>query len=149
MNIHPDFADIIAALNDNGVEYVIVGSFALALLGRPRYTGDIDIWIRPIGSNARSTLKALADFGFGALGITEADILSGKIIQLGHPPVRVDLLTCLDGLSSEEIWAGRQNGKLGDHPVSFLGKDAFIKNKRAAGRHKDLADIEALGESPS
>lgn len=80
------------------------------------------------------------------MDISEEDILSGKMIQLGYPPVRIDILTVLDGLNSDEIWEAREMGHLGSHTVAFIGKRAFIKNKQAIGRHKDLADIESLGE---
>ena len=147
MKIHPDFLDFFRALNANRVEYVIVGSYALAFHGAPRATGDIDIWIRPIEANAERLLAALRDFGFGALDISVEDILSGKIIQLGFPPVRIDLLTLLDGLDADQVWASREGGRFGEEAVSYLGRDAFIRNKRAAGRHKDLADLELLGET--
>lgn len=146
MNIHPDFSDFIAALEHRRVEFVIVGAFDLAFLGHPRFTGDLDVWIRPSKANASALLAALEDFGFKELALTEKDILSGQIVQLGYPPVRIDLLSSLDGLTAEEVWASRQAGPFGPHAVHYLGKDAFVKNKRAVGRHKDLADLEALGE---
>jgi hypothetical protein len=146
VKVHPDFRDFILALNSNKVEYVIVGSFALAFHGHPRATGDIDIWIRPTSLNAQAALKALKDFGFENIDLKEDDILSGKIIQLGYPPVRIDIITVLDGLNSDEIWNSRQLGKFGNLEVAYIGRDAFIKNKRALGRHKDLADLEMLGE---
>lgn len=148
-DVNPDFSDFVRALNQQRVEYVIVGSFVLAFLGSPRATGDIDIWIRPTAENAQALLRAIEDFGFKSLGITQEDILSDKIIQLGHAPVRIDLLTALDGITEKEIWSSRQEGPFGDHTVYYLGKDAFIKNKRAAGRQRDLADLEALGEPPT
>jgi hypothetical protein len=146
LKLHPDFSDFVAALNSNHVEYVIVGSFALAFHGHPRATGDLDFWIRPTTSNAEILIKALADFGFGGLDINEEDIISGKIIQLGFPPVRIDIITIIDGLVPEEIWETKEKGKLGLHDVFYLGREAFIKNKRTMRRHKDLADLELLGE---
>ena len=146
MKLHPDFSDFVEALNDNNVKYVVVGSFALAFHGSPRATGDIDFWIRPTTSNAKALIKALEVFGFGALDISEEDIVSGKIIQLGFPPVRIDIITIIDGLIPEEIWDTKEKGKLGPHDVFYLGKEAFIKNKRTMRRHKDLADLELLGE---
>ncbi|HAM36967.1 MAG TPA: hypothetical protein DEB40_07035 [Elusimicrobia bacterium] len=148
MKIHPDFSDFIAALNRHRVEFVIVGAFDLAFLGSPRYTGDMDVWIRPTAPNARALLRAIEDFGLKSLALAEQDVLSGKIIQMGYPPVRIDLLTLLDGLTADEIWASRQKGPLGGHTVNYMGRAAFVKNKRAAGRQKDLADLEALGEPP-
>lgn len=147
-NANRDFSDFIKALNDEHVEFVVVGAFALAFLGYPRATGDIDFWIRPNPANAQALLKALDAFGFKSLGITEEDILSGKIIQMGFPPARIDLLTVLDGVTSEEIWSSRKEGPFGDHTVFYLGKEVFIKNKRAAGRKKDLLDLELFGEGP-
>jgi len=91
-------------------------------------------------------LKALSDFGFKNLKLEKKDIISGKIIQLGYPPVRIDLVTVLDGLKSNDIWDTRVTGKFGDLSVSYIGRAAFIKNKKALGRHKDLADLELLGE---
>ena len=146
MKVHTDFNDFVAALNNNKVEYVIVGSFALAFHGHPRATGDIDFWICPTPLNVKALLKALYDFGFGETEISEGDIMSGNIIQLGYPPVRIDLITILDGLSQEEIWESREKGEFGNHDVFYLGREAFVKNKRALGRHKDLADLELLGE---
>lgn len=145
MNIHPDFSAFLDALDHQQVEFVIVGSFALALHGRPRATGDIDLWIRPLPENARALIRAVEEFGFGFMRITEDDIMSGKIVQMGVPPVRIDLITVLDGLNAEEVWSGKVEGTLGEHRVFFVGKDAYIKNKRAVGRQKDLGDLEMLG----
>lgn len=144
MKIQSDFSDFIASLERQKVEFVMVGAFNLAFLGYPRFTGDMDIWIKPTSSNAKALLKALEDFGMKSLGITEEDILSGNVIQLGYSPIRIDLITILDGLTSDEIWANRQEGAFGNHTVFYLNKTAFIKNKRATGRQKDLADAEAL-----
>ena len=146
MKVHEDFKDFIDALNENNVQYVIVGAFALAFHGHPRATGDIDIWLRPTPQNAKAIHKALIDFGFGELDIFEDDILSGKIIQLGYPPVRIDLITLMEGLTHEEIWESRKSGKFGDQEVFYIGREAFIRNKKAISRHKDLADLELLGE---
>ena len=146
MKIHPDYKDFISALNNNNVRYVIVGAYALAFHGHPRATGDIDIWIQPERENATALLAALRDYGFESLNLTEEDILSGDVIQLGYAPVRIDLLTALSGLMNEEIMESREPGSFDDLPVSYLGREAFIKNKRSIGRHRDLADIELLGE---
>ena len=146
MNIHPDFNEFVAVLNKNKVEYVIVGSFALAFHGYPRATGDIDFWIRPTPVNIKALFRVLGQFGFQKLDISEDDLISGKIIQLGYPPVRIDLITVLDGLKEEDIWRTRAKGKFGNHAVFYLGREAFVKNKRTLGRYKDLADLELLGE---
>jgi hypothetical protein len=146
VNIHPDFNEFVELLNKNKVEYVIVGSFALAFHGYPRATGDIDFWIRPTPVNVKALFRALGEFGFEELDISEDDLISGKIIQLGYPPVRIDLITVLDGLKEQDIWKTRAKGKFGNHAVFYLEREAFVKNKRALGRHKDLADLELLGE---
>jgi hypothetical protein len=146
VKIHPDFNEFVAVLNKNKVEYVIVGSFALAFHGYPRATGDIDFWIRPTPVNIKALFRALGEFGFQKLDISEDDLISGKIIQLGYPPVRIDLITMLDGLKEDDIWKTRAKGKFGNHAVFYLGREAFVKNKRALGRYKDLADLELLGE---
>jgi hypothetical protein len=144
MNIHSDFRDFIVSLQKNRVDFVIVGAFALAIHGHPRATGDIDIWIRPDRDNAGRLLDALNDFGFTSLDITREDILSGKIIQLGYPPVRIDIITKLTGLAPGDIWNSRTEGPFGDLVVSYISKECFIQNKRAIGRHKDLADIDSI-----
>ena len=146
MKVHRDFKDFVSLMNANGVEYVIVGAFALSFHGHPRATGDMDVWIRRSPQNASRILKALDEFGFGSLGVTEDDLLEDKVIQLGQPPVRIDLMTELDGLMPDEVWAGRIAGRFGDMSVFYLGREAFVRNKRSLGRHKDLADLEALGE---
>jgi len=146
MKVHRDFKDFISLMHANGVDFVIVGSFALSFHGHPRATGDMDIWVRKSPENASKILKVLDEFGFGSLGVTGDDFLDDKVIQLGQPPVRIDLMTEMDGLNPDEIWAGRVAGRFGDMPVFYLGRDAFIRNKRSLGRHKDLADLEALGE---
>lgn len=139
-----DFRDLVAALNVRGVEFVIVGAFALAYHAKPRATGDIDIWVRPTPENAIKLLSALADFGFASVGLTQSDILSGKVIQLGYPPVRIDLLTDLDGVGGDEIWNERVQGRFADQPAHYMSKRCLILNKKAVGRPQDLADLDAL-----
>ena len=114
MKVHRDFKDFVSLMNANGVEYVIVGAFALSFHGHPRATGDMDVWIRRSPENASRILKVLDEFGFGSLGVTGDDLLEDKVIQLGQPPVRIDLMTELDGLTPDEVWAGRIAGRFGD-----------------------------------
>ncbi len=134
-------------MNKHAVDYIIVGSYAMAFHGAPRFTGDIDIFVCPQPQNAARILDALNEFGFGSAGLTEEDFSTPrKVIQLGAPPVRVDLITSLTGVTWEEAVATRIPGNYGDVPVFFIGRNEFIANKRAMGRKKDLADIEALGE---
>ena len=145
MPLHPDWKEFLESLNSRGAEYLIVGAHALALHGVPRYTGDIDILVRPSAENAGRVVAALKDFGFQSLQIALDDFQTpGRVIQLGIAPYRIDLLTSVTGLDFEEAWSDRATGNLDGIPVCFLSKRAFLKNKSAAGRTKDLADIEAL-----
>ncbi len=145
MEIQPDFRELLALFNEQKVEYLIVGGYALAFHGAPRYTGDLDILVRADPANAQRILKALALFGFGSMNLTAADFESPEqVIQLGEPPVRIDLITSITGVSWEEALSGRVSGNYDDIPVYFLGRESFIRNKQAIGRAKDLADIEAL-----
>ncbi len=147
MEVQPDFRDLLTLLNKHKVEYMIVGGYALAFHGAPRYTGDIDIFVNPDSINAQHILAALDEFGFGSVGLTAADFeRPNQVVQLGVPPVRVDLITSITGVSWEEAFSGWVEGKYGDIPVHYIGRDEFIANKRATKRKKDLADVEALGE---
>ena len=147
MEIQPDFKELLALLNAHNVDYVIVGAYALAFHGAPRFTGDIDIFIKPDPKNAERILAALKEFGFGSLDLNKSDFQQPEnVIQLGVPPVRVDLLTSLTDVSWQQAYSGRVEGAYGDVPVYFLGRKEFLANKKALGRKKDLADIEALGE---
>jgi len=147
MEVQPDFRDLLALFNAHEVEYMIVGGYAVAFHGAPRFTGDLDILINPNRENASRILEALGEFSFKSLGLTAADFESpDKVVQLGSPPVRIDIMTSLTGVSWEEAFSGRESGEYGDVPVHFIGRDQLIINKRAIGRIADLADLEALGE---
>ncbi len=147
MEVQPDFKELLELFNANNVDYLIVGGYALAYHGVPRYTGDIDIFVRPDERNAKKILKALEEFGFGALKLTEGDFqIPDKVVQLGVPPVRADIITSITGVSVEDAFGGSENGNYGDIPVKYLGRRQLILNKRATGRKRDLADLEALGE---
>lgn len=147
MEVQQDFRELLELLNSHRVEYIIVGGFALAFHGFPRFTGDLDVFLKPDDSNARLVIGVLKEFGFGFLGLTSGDFENpDQIIQLGMPPVRIDLITSITGVSWDEAWAGRVEGLFGDIPVSYLGRRQFIKNKKATGRLRDLADLEAMGE---
>ena len=147
MEIQQDFRDLLELFNSNKVEYIIVGGYALAFHGAPRYTGDIDIYVKPEAGNAEQIMSALEEFGFGSVGLSAADFEKpGQVIQLGVPPVRIDIITSIGGVSWEEAFADRVAGRYGDIMVHYIGRKQFIKNKRFVGRKKDLADIEALDE---
>jgi hypothetical protein len=147
MEIQEDFKELFELLNAHDVDYMIVGGYALAYHGAPRYTGDMDVLVRPDPDNAQRVMQALTEFGFGSVGLDDSDFLSAdKVVQLGYPPVRVDIMTSISGVPYEEAFAGRVTGEYGTIPVFFIGRNEFLKNKRAIGRKKDLADLEALGE---
>lgn len=147
MEIQPDFRDLLKLFNDHGVEYLIVGGYALAFYGAPRFTGDLDIFIRSTPENARKVLDALRDFGFQFPNLTLDDFQNpNKVVQLGVPPVRIDLITSISGVSWEDAQGHKAAGMYGDIPTAYIGRDEFVKNKHATGRKKDMADLEALGE---
>ena len=147
MEIQKDFKELLVLFNAHKVEYIVVGGYALAFHGAPRFTGDIDLLVKPDGKNAERILAALKEFGFGSLNLCESDfVCTGNVIQLGLPPVRIDIMTSLTGVDWEKAQAGRVAGDFSGTAVYFLGKKEFISNKKALGRKKDLADLEALGE---
>ena len=143
--MNPDFVDLLRAFADAEVRFLVVGAYALAHHGHPRATGDLDVWVEPSPSNAPRVLRALAAFGAPMNEITEEDFVQpGVVFQIGVPPGRIDVLTELSGITFAEAWPEREPGRFGDLTVDFLGRQAFIRNKRATGRLKDLGDIEDL-----
>ncbi len=145
MELQTDFKELLVLLNAHEVDYLIVGGYALAFHGAPRFTGDLDLFISTTSSNAGKVYSALNEFGFASVGLTPDDFMrADHVIQLGVPPVRIDFVTTIDGVEWDAAWAGRSQGEYGGIPVCFIGKPEFIQNKRAAGRFKDLADVEAL-----
>jgi len=145
MPLQKDFKEFIESLNSNGVDYVIVGAFALAYHGWPRYTKDLDLFVRPTPDNAARIVRALRDFGFGSLGLAAEDFTQDyRAIQLGFEPNRIDVLTALTGVSFDEAWEGRVPAVLDGIPVHFISRELLIRNKRACGRPEDLADLSRL-----
>ena len=140
-----DFEELFACLRRRNVRALVVGGYAVAFHGQPRFTKDIDVFVEPSPENADRLLAALTDFGFGGLGLTASDFASpGKIVQLGVAPNRVDLLTMIDGVTFDEAWRGRVSGHYGGEAVDYIGRAELIRNKRASGRPQDLLDIEGL-----
>jgi hypothetical protein len=140
-----DFKEFAELLNSNKVEYLVVGGYALAAHGHPRYTGDLDFWIGTDGANADRVLAALDQFGFSGLGIRKEDLTApNQVIQMGYPPGRIDLLTSIDGVEFAASFQHRLTVSVDGVELSFISLDDFKTNKRAVGRHKDLADLEAL-----
>jgi hypothetical protein len=149
MEVHPDFKELLELFNAHEVEYLVVGGLALALHGAPRYTGDMDLYVRPSPDNARKIMAALTAFGFGSAGIATDDfLLPGRVIQLGFPPVRIDLTTSISGVSWEEACRNKVVDDYGGVSAPFIGRNEFMANKAATGRKKDLGDLEALEKRP-
>lgn len=147
MEIHTDFKELLELFNKHKVEYLIVGGYALAFHGAPRFTGYIDLFVRPACENAGKILAALDEFGFGSLDLSEDDFTTpGKVIQLGVPPIRIDIITRVSGVSWEKADIDKVSGQYDQTPVFFISREDFIANKKTTGRKKDAADIEALGE---
>ena len=145
MALQTDLSEFVALLISRKVEFLVVGGHAVAFHGHPRYTGDIDILVRPVPENATRVMDVLAAFGFGALPISIEDLSKpARTIQLGRPPNRIDILTMISGVSFEEAWASRVRGDLGGHTVEYIGLDTLITNKKASGRDKDQLDVKQL-----
>lgn len=145
MTLQRDLREFIGLLNSLGVEYLVVGGHAVAYHGHPRFTGDIDFLVRPSAENARRIVAVLDRFGFADLGLTEDDFVRrGSIVQLGRPPNRIDLLTSISGVDFEDAWIASVAGTLDALAVRFIGLDNLLKNKQAAGRDQDLADVKKL-----
>lgn len=142
---HKDFREFCELLTAATVEFLIVGGYALAFHGSPRFTGDLDILIRPDHDHVARMLQVLTDFGFPSGDTSPEYVLTQKkILQLGRVPVQIHVMTSITGVTWEEAWETRESGTYGEVPVFFLGKAALIANKTAAGRPKDLADVAAL-----
>jgi hypothetical protein len=143
--LNQDFKDLFVELNAHHVEFLVVGAHALAAHGHVRATKDLDVWVRPEPSNARRVVAALAAFGAPTDNIAEADFAQpGVTFQIGVAPVRIDIITQVDGLTFGPSWQSRVASDYGGEPVFVISREDFLRNKRASGRPQDLADIAAL-----
>jgi len=139
--LNQDFKEFIQLLNDNQVKYLIIGGYAVAIHGHPRYTKDIDIWVEMSSENAQKLMNALTQFGFGSLGLSAQDFQTpDQIIQLGYPPNRIDLITTPDGIDFDTCYSLKLEVNLNDITVNFIDLENLKKNKKASGRFQDLAD---------
>jgi nucleotidyltransferase DUF2204 len=144
-SVNPDFSELLAIFNAHGVEYLVVGAHALAAHGHVRATKDLDVWVKPDPQNAARVLRALAEFGAPLHDLSEADLATpGVIFQIGVAPVRIDVITEIDGVDFSLAWIDRVQAKLGDVNVPVLSRRHLIANKKASGRLQDLADVERL-----
>jgi hypothetical protein len=140
-----NFIDMLSEFNAAGVEFLVVGAYALAAHARPRYTRELDLWVRPTPDNAARVLAALRRFGSPLYDLTQDDLArAGTVFQTGLPPQRIDVMTSISGVSFEEAWPARASFDVGGIRVHVIGKEHFEQNKRASGRPKDLADIAYL-----
>ncbi len=140
-----DFRDLLVEFNAHGVEYLVVGAHALAAHGHVRATKDLDVWVRPETENARRAFQALASFGAPLHDLTERDLAQpGTIFQIGVEPVRIDVITAINGVDFAEAWRDRFEAKFSGEKVPVLSRRHLIANKKASGRLQDLADVERL-----
>jgi len=141
--VSPDFRDLLYEFNAHGVEYLVVGAYALAAHGRVRATGDLDVWIRPDAGNAKRVIEALKAFGAPLRDLTRR----GTVFQIGVAPLRIDVLTGIDAVEFDEAWSDRLTTKFADLTVAVLSTGHLIRNKRAVGRPQDIADLDWLEKS--
>ena len=149
MDVYRDFKELLESFDAQKVEFVIVGGYAVAHHGAPRYTRDIDLYVNPTKANAERIMAALDAFGFGEIGLKSEDFQKPEqVIQLGYPPVRIDLITSIAGITWEQAAGGISRGEYGGEPVPFLGREELIASKKAAGRPQDLVDAKKLEGPP-
>jgi predicted nucleotidyltransferase len=140
-----DFKEFLKLLNSKNVEYLVVGGYAVGFYGYPRATGDMDIWIAVNETNAHRVFEIVKDFGFNIPGLTESLFeQKDKVIRMGNPPLRIEILTSISGIDFEKSYQNRKIEQIEGIPVNFIGFQDLIKNKKASGRHKDLDDVEHL-----
>lgn len=145
MHLKADFKDFVASLNAAGVEYVVVGAYAVAFHGIPRFTGDIDFFVAPSRENGEKIVECLRAFGLGALNLTPDDFVDpDRVIQLGVAPNRIDLLTGIEAVSFADVYARRAQTEIDGLQISFISREDLIRNKRATGRPQDAADVARL-----
>jgi hypothetical protein len=146
MRLDPNYSEFFALLHAHEARFLVVGGYAVGLHGHPRYTADIDVWLLVDLFNANAVLRALEDFGFGGLDLTVEDFLApDRVVQLGYPPLRIDLLTSIDGVEFAAAYERREEVELDGVRVPFISLQDLRRNKLASGRPQELADLDALG----
>jgi len=145
MELDQDFKEFIALLNEHKVEYLIVGGYAVVVYGYHRFTGDLDVWLKPTHENAQKLLCVLHDYGFGRLNLNENDFCQkNNIIQLGYEPLRIDILTSIEGMDFDKCYKRRTSKKADKIKINFIGLDDLRKNKKLVGRDRDIEDYKHL-----
>jgi hypothetical protein len=149
MDLDRDFREFAASFVGHEVRFLVIGGYALAAHGLPRATGDLDTWVRLDRNNAAKIIASLIDFGFGSLGLSVDDFVEpGIVVQLGYPPHRIDIITSIDGVDFDHAWKRRMTVDLGGLALPVIGREELIRNKVAAGRPQDLADVARLTATP-
>jgi predicted nucleotidyltransferase len=147
---NPDFKDMLLALSDAMIDFLLVGAYAVAAHGHPRATGDLDLWVRPDADTAPKVYCVLADFGAPLHDLTVDDLSTpGMVFQIGVEPSRIDILTAISGVAFDDAWENRMYIELDDIKLNVIGREDLIVNKRACGRPKDIADAESLDPTDS
>lgn len=147
MDLGQDFKEFIQLLNAHKVEYLIVGGYAVAVHGFPRTTGDIDFWVKPFDENAERMMKALIDFGFGSVDLNKEDFLNNdRVVQLGFPPNRIDIMTSVTGVDFDECWKEKKEVDFEGQKINFISLYYLRINKQKTARDKDKIDLKNLPE---
>jgi predicted nucleotidyltransferase len=145
MTLAQDFEDFIKLLNKHQVDYMVVGGYALAFHGKPRHTGDLDIWINTTEDNAEKLVHAIKEFGLSGLGLTKSDFMQeGYVTQIGYPPLRIDILNSIDGVQFETAFLNKLLVDVNGIEIKYIGLRDFIDNKNASGRSQDIADVKEI-----
>lgn len=147
MAVNPDFRDLLSAFDDEGVEYLLVGAHAVMIYAHPRYTKDMDVWVKPSDENAERVFRALRRFGAPLEGITAKDFTDPEVIyQIGVAPNRIDVMMGIAGVGFDAAWQNRVESTYGEVPMYVIAKVDLIRSKKATGRRQDLLDVEVLEE---
>jgi predicted nucleotidyltransferase len=145
MTLAQDFEDFIKLLNKHQVDYMVVGGYALAFHGKPRHTGDLDIWINTTEDNAEKLIHTIKEFGLSSLGLTKSDFMQeGYVTQIGYPPLRIDILNSIDGVQFETAFLNKLLVDVNGIEIKYIGLRDFIDNKNASGRSQDIADVKEI-----
>lgn len=148
MEINKDFEEFFGSLNKNKVQYLVVRGYAYAVYVEPRYTKDLDIWVLPTIDNGKNIIAALSDFGFDSIDLKESDFeKQNQVIQIGYPPLRIDLLTSIDGVIFKDAWKNKSAAYYGSQKINIIGKEDLIINKEATGREQDKLDAKKLRQT--
>lgn len=149
ITLYPDFGDLLSLFNENEVEYLVIGGYAVNFYGYIRYTGDLDLWVRPTEENADRVVESLKEFGFGVAGLSRDMVLNPiGVVRMGIPPYRLEIQSSISGVTFEECWNGREEAEWGGIAIHVIGLSCLRKNKKASGRNKDRADLQELPKPP-